>query len=250
MYFHFKKFYIHKSVLYALLLIACVSGIRLYLTAMISIIFHELAHYITARLCGGRDMSIYIYPYGCRLHLCKNCRYEELIYLAGPLLSLLLATFGYFAWFEDFFNINLKIAQLNMLPALPLDGGMLIRVIIWKNYGIYYGTKISRLLTIAMALILAALAIIQKNIWLLTVSVLMMTGLKQKPVPFCIKKKYAKTKLFTIDKECTLLKVSRFLSSYYYTLLYVKSQGKYISENKFYEHVKKFGISGTISDIT
>lgn len=217
---------------------------------MISIIIHELAHYITAKQCGGKDMKIYICPYGCRLHLCKNCRYEELIYIAGPLMSLLLAAFGYFAGFEDFFDINLKIAQVNMLPALPLDGGMLIRVIIWKNYGIYYGTKISRLLTIAMALFLAVLAIVQKNIWLLTVSVLLMTGLKQKPIPFCIKKKYARTKLFIIDKECTLLYVSRFLSSYYYTLLYVKSQEKYISEKRFTEHVKKFGISGNISDIT
>lgn len=194
-------------------------------------------------------MNIYIFPTGCFLHKNKSCRYEELIYISGPLISLLLATIGYFISFDVFWIINLKIAILNMLPALPLDGGMLIRVIIWRNYGIYYGTKITKFLTILTSLFLIVLGVLSRNLWLVLVSILLITALKQKPVPFCIKKPYAKIKIFTVNENCSLLKISRVLSSYYYTWFYLKSQDKFIHEDKITEYIKTHGMDACIYDI-
>jgi CBS domain-containing protein len=79
----------------------------------------------------------------------RGPRDEFLIALVGPLTSGLLAglfgvvaglgrdllsrplagTFGYLAW------TNLLLAVFNLLPGFPLDGGRLLRSVIWKTTG-------------------------------------------------------------------------------------------------------------------
>jgi Zn-dependent protease len=117
-----------------------------------SLVFHELAHSIVAKLYKIPVVSITLFVFGgvSRIDREPVRALEEFnIAVAGPLSSFLLAgTFwlvtrqagsnvilstlaGSLAW------INLGLALFNLIPGFPLDGGHIFRAIIWgfkKDY--------------------------------------------------------------------------------------------------------------------
>ena len=128
----------------------------LWVAALIffSVVVHEFGHGLVAKYFGVRVNSVTIFIFGGRVQMDREMRkpnHEVLVYLAGPLASLLMAlAFGFlsyifrgeetkilsevFYWLQLF---NLVLAIFNMLPAFPLDGGHVVRAIIWsisKNF--------------------------------------------------------------------------------------------------------------------
>ena len=127
---------------YLLLLIflfaAAGMGIKVLLI-FLSILWHEFSHSIAATFFGLKVREIELLPFGGvarvdGLHSIGNTG-EMVIAAAGPLSSLSLAAFFYFIppitgqhelWFF-LFRSNLLLAAFNLLPALPLDGGRMVR---------------------------------------------------------------------------------------------------------------------------
>ena len=104
------------------------------------VLFHELAHTITAFAYGLRVIEVELLPFGAvaRMdHLLElNPKIETVVALAGPLSNLLLLavlwachTYGLLVadWFWFLARANLSMAALNLLPGLPLDGGRILR---------------------------------------------------------------------------------------------------------------------------
>jgi Zn-dependent protease len=120
-----------------------------------SLLIHELAHSVTAVRQGipVRGVSLSVLGGVTRLaHDPDSPRAEAAVAAAGPLASIALG--GTFAalWLlgDDasehagavglyLFGLNLTLAALDMLPALPLDGGRVLRSIIWRRTGDYDG---------------------------------------------------------------------------------------------------------------
>lgn len=109
--------------------------------SFIIVIFHEMIHYLTARYFGFDGFDVEILPMGTRLKLkdFDNATPMEdlVISISGPLINLILAAFFYllmnvssFAYTSLFFWGNLTIGMFNLLPALPLDGGRILRDIL------------------------------------------------------------------------------------------------------------------------
>jgi Zn-dependent protease len=116
-----------------------------------SLVAHELAHALVARRFGVGTRSITLFLLGGAAMLEREPptpRAEISIALAGPLASLALGgcAFGgdlFFARFSseaagaasDLCAIlaasNLTIALFNLLPAFPMDGGRVVRAILW-----------------------------------------------------------------------------------------------------------------------
>ena len=117
-----------------------------------SVLVHELAHALVAQARGIRVQDITLFLFGGATRARVESRGpgdEFLIALVGPLTSGLLAglfgivaglggealsrplagTFGYLAW------TNLLLAAFNLVPGFPLDGGRLLRSVIWKATG-------------------------------------------------------------------------------------------------------------------
>jgi Zn-dependent protease len=132
------------------------SGVYWLLGAVTSILFfgsvlaHELGHAFFALRNGVPVRAITLFFFGGVAEITrepKSAGAEFRIAIAGPLVSLALA--GLFAslasavqgiaTFEGpalwLARINLTLALFNMLPGFPLDGGRVLRSIIWRVTG-------------------------------------------------------------------------------------------------------------------
>jgi Zn-dependent protease/CBS domain-containing protein len=118
----------------------------------ISVFGHELSHALMARAEGIEIEEIVLHPFGGLARLRtqpQNPRAELRIAMAGPAASFLFATlaFGatkvaalgnYGATVVVFFLIawgNLLLAVFNLFPGYPLDGGRVLRAILWQRSG-------------------------------------------------------------------------------------------------------------------
>ena len=114
-----------------------------------SLILHELGHAIQARREGVRTEGITLWLFGGVAKLggeFPSAGAELRIALAGPLVTLvigsaaLLLTAAWpqpgavrsvmFAWLG---YINVALLVFNLVPALPLDGGRVLRALLWAR---------------------------------------------------------------------------------------------------------------------
>ena len=118
----------------------------------LSVFGHELAHALMARAEGIEIEEIILHPFGGLARLKtdpQNPRAEFRIAFAGPASSFLFAilTFvaakiaamgNYEATVVVFFLIasgNLLLALFNLFPGYPLDGGRVLRALLWRRTG-------------------------------------------------------------------------------------------------------------------
>ncbi|MGH3238696.1 MAG: site-2 protease family protein, partial [Streptosporangiaceae bacterium] len=115
-----------------------------------SVLVHELSHSLVARGYGLPVRRIVLYPLGGFSEIEREPPTpgrEFVVSAAGPALSLALAAGGYglmhvvpagtiagtlvsqLRW------ANLVVGIFNLLPGLPLDGGRMLRAVIWKLTG-------------------------------------------------------------------------------------------------------------------
>ena len=115
-----------------------------------SVLVHELSHCVVARAFGLSVRRILLYPLGGFSEIEQEPQTparEFAVSVVGPLTSLALAGCG---WGLDVaFNpsgiprvlidqlilANLVLGVFNLLPGLPLDGGRILRAVVWKLTG-------------------------------------------------------------------------------------------------------------------
>jgi Zn-dependent protease/predicted transcriptional regulator len=115
-----------------------------------SVVAHELAHSLVARRFGVGVRAITLFLFGGVAQIESDARrpsHEFWIAAVGPLSSLLIAAL---CWGVErllggdtvpgavvgwLWRINLSLAVFNLLPAFPLDGGRVLRGIVWAHTG-------------------------------------------------------------------------------------------------------------------
>lgn len=126
-------------------------GAAAALLLFISVLFHELCHSFVAQARGLAVNSITLFIFGGVSNIAQESedpRDEFLIAVVGPLSSLALAGLfwlGVLAIPNDtsplgallFYltTVNLMLAIFNILPGFPLDGGRVLRAILWGSTG-------------------------------------------------------------------------------------------------------------------
>jgi Zn-dependent protease/CBS domain-containing protein len=134
-----------------------------------SILLHELGHSLVALRRGIPIRSITLFIFGGVARLGRDPedgRTEFEIAAAGPLVSVSLAALFYGAgvWLPlgaasravatYLAYINLAIAIFNLVPAFPLDGGRLLRGLLWRRAGKLRATRAASAAGTAFAYVL------------------------------------------------------------------------------------------------
>ena len=144
-----------------------VAGLAVVALAFGSVLLHELGHAVVARRLGVQVSGIELNFFGGAakmIALPKRANDEIMIAAAGPAVSLVLAGIGFglgalaaapvltlIGW------INLIIAGFNLIPALPMDGGRILRALLTRKMDFVAATdasvKVARFAAVGFALI-------------------------------------------------------------------------------------------------
>lgn len=121
--------------------------------AFSSVLLHELGHAVVARQLGVHVSGIELHFFGGAakmMDLPRSANHEMAIAAAGPAVSLMLAGaglglgLGLGSWFVAMIGwINLTLAIFNLIPALPMDGGRILRAALSKPLGFVRATDVS-----------------------------------------------------------------------------------------------------------
>jgi Zn-dependent protease/CBS domain-containing protein len=128
-----------------------VTGVLAALFLFVSVLIHEMAHSLVANARGLPVHSITLFIFGGASNIegePEKPRVEFAIAVVGPLASLVLAGifWGFYQLVEGSFSplaamlfylalINALLAGFNLLPGFPLDGGRVLRSILWGTTG-------------------------------------------------------------------------------------------------------------------
>jgi Zn-dependent protease len=125
-------------------------GLATALLLFLSVLLHELGHSLVAKLQGIRVQSITLFFLGGIASIDQEPKTPGKAFqvaIAGPLVSLaLFLLFGLAGLliptdaplhilFSRVAGINLVLALFNLIPGLPLDGGQVLKSIVWKITG-------------------------------------------------------------------------------------------------------------------
>ncbi|MGK7873774.1 MAG: site-2 protease family protein [Xenococcaceae cyanobacterium] len=127
-----------------------ITGFLMALLLFGSVLLHELGHSLVARSQGIAVNSITLFLFGGVASIDRESKTPGEAFqvaIAGPIVSI--ALFGLFFALTQFFSessilqvltsdlarINLVLGLFNLIPGLPLDGGQVLKAIVWKLTG-------------------------------------------------------------------------------------------------------------------
>src|SRR5207248_6237221 len=157
--------------------VAWTLGVVTTLALFLSVFGHELSHALMGRTEGIDIEEIVLHPFGGLARMRTqpaNPKAEFRIAVAGPAASFVFSLIGFggmlitaslqFNFGTAFFFFigagNLLLAVFNLFPGYPLDGGRVLRAIIWKRSGnIREATRIAGFCGQLMSLVLIAFGI-------------------------------------------------------------------------------------------
>lgn len=135
--------YLHLATLLSYVYMVAVGAGSTMMTGMLSILLHEAAHASVAALFGMPPAEIELTPLGALMRLEDEESLPPvkrlLMLVAGPAMSLLLCWLAIILTRcglmnkdtgRGLFFCNMAILAINLLPALPLDGGRVLSLLL------------------------------------------------------------------------------------------------------------------------
>lgn len=178
-----------------------------YLSLFAIVLMHEFGHALACRSVGGEANRIMLWPLGGVAFVSPPPRAGAYLWsiIAGPLVNAILVpvTYGAVAIYEihgagfaggmprtDFgvylsmmAIINLVLLVFNMLPIYPLDGGQVLRGVLWLFVGPIRSLSIAARVGLLGAIAFGAIALRTGNPWLFALALFAafqcMIGLRQ-----------------------------------------------------------------------
>ena len=126
-----------------------------YLSLFLIVLVHEFGHQLACRQVGGQTHDIVLWPFGGVAYVSPPQRPGAQLWsiAAGPLVNVILApilaTFVSMAWhlgwsdthhdlyelLKNVYYIDIGLLVFNMMPVYPLDGGQILRSLLWFVIG-------------------------------------------------------------------------------------------------------------------
>jgi Zn-dependent protease len=159
-----------------------------YLALFLIVLLHEFGHALACRQVGGKAERIVLWPLGGVAYVNPPQRPGAQLWslAAGPLVNVALLPVTLIAYgvavsqgwahsapdlyqfiFTVTFYINAGLLAFNLLPIYPLDGGQILRSLLWYFLGRGRSLAAATVIGIIGILGFLAIAALQENVWLL-----------------------------------------------------------------------------------
>jgi len=157
-----------------------------YLALFLIVTIHEFGHALACRQVGGEANRIVLWPFGGVAYVNPPQRPGATLWsiAAGPLVNVVLAPIimvihrisllmGWYAAVPDLhtllhsiFWIDISLLVFNILPIYPLDGGQILRSLLWFVMGRAHSLLVATVLGFVGIAAFIGYAFWQQDVWL------------------------------------------------------------------------------------
>jgi Zn-dependent protease len=126
-----------------------------YLALFLIVLVHEFGHQLACRQVGGQTNDIVLWPMGGVAYVSPPQRPGAQLWsiVAGPLVNVVLipilfvlvSVSSHLGWYDTnpnayelvhiIWEINIGLLIFNLMPIYPLDGGQILRSLLWFPFG-------------------------------------------------------------------------------------------------------------------
>jgi Zn-dependent protease len=164
-----------------------------YLGLFLIVLLHEFGHSLACRSTGGQADQIVLWPLGGVAYVNPPQRPGAMLWsiAAGPLvnvvlvpvllvLALVLGRLGItgdsdlYQLARNLSIINVAILIFNLLPIYPLDGGQILRSLLWFWLGRGRSLMVASIIGLVGVAAVIAMAVFSGSLWLIIMSIFIM----------------------------------------------------------------------------
>jgi len=168
-----------------------------YLALFLIVLLHEYGHALACRQVGGTAHEIMLWPLGGMAYLSPPQRPTAMLWsnLAGPLVNVqLLLVFtpigviidrslklaktapDVHSVFLALIGMNAILLAFNLLPIYPLDGGQIIRSLLWYAVGRARSLLLAAAIGMACVAGLLGFAVMRRSLWIGVLAVFVLSS--------------------------------------------------------------------------
>ncbi len=156
-----------------------------YLTLFVIVLLHEYGHALACRSVGGRADEIVLWPLGGVAYVAPPMRPGATLWsiAAGPLVNVLIVgvliavdlvtaiqgwslTPDTIRFLQMVWYMNGGLLAFNLLPVYPLDGGQILRALLWFALGRARSLMVASVLGLLGVVALILVAWWQQSLWI------------------------------------------------------------------------------------
>ena len=157
-------------------------GVLEYVALFIIVLIHEFGHALACRQVGGIANQIVLWPLGGIAFVNPPRRAGAYLWsiAAGPLVNVLLLPVLWLAstaaqasmpgsdvaiFFRHLNLLNEILLIFNLLPVFPLDGGQIVRGLLWFPFGEFRSLQIASVIGLVGGAILGIVGLMAGSVW-------------------------------------------------------------------------------------